>query len=407
MKLARPQPGSPADELYGKMTIAAVVFAAVFEIGYFANSHPPFDALGYLIGRDFVNSWMGGRAAWGGNPAAWFDFESYNAALRALFGGSFPEHNWSYPPHLLLFTWPLAFLPYLPAYALWCALGFAVYLAVASAGEKRPGRILMLAVAPAVLVNIFGGQNGFFTAALLIAALRMLDRRPILSGVLFALLTIKPQLGLLVPLMLALTGRWRCLMTAIAASLALAALTVLIFGPQIWIDYVKVAMPMQQSVLAHGSGIFPAMMPTAFMNARIAHLPLEWCWAVQGVMSALAIAALVWTFWKPRDRTLSVALFVTASFLATPYAFNYDMVVFGWIVLLLRDHEGSTIYDHRLALAVWTLPVTAILLGLAGIPLSSLVLASFAGRLLWRLARGEAPEMQGKAAGVRLAAAAS
>lgn len=404
MIFARPQPGSPVEELYGKMTIAAVVFTVVFEIGYFANSHPPFDALGYLIGRDFINSWMGGRAAWDGNPAAWFDFETYNAALRGLFGANFPEHNWSYPPHLLLFTWPLASLSYLPAYVTWCALGFAIYLLVAAAGEKRPGRILMLAVAPAVLVNIFAGQNGFFTAALLIGGLGQLERRPIVSGILFGLLTIKPQLGLLLPLMLVLTARWRCLAAAIATTLALASATAAIFGVNVWLDYLKIAMPMQQLVLTHGSGIFPAMMPTAFMNARIANLPLEWAWTVQALMSAAAVAAMIWTFWRPRDRVLSTALFVTASFLATPYAFNYDMVVFGWIALMLRDHASNTLADHRLAFAVWTLPVTTILLGLAGIPISSLVLAAFAGRLLWRLVHGEEHERRAKTAAMRVSA---
>jgi hypothetical protein len=320
-----------------------------------------------------------------------------------LFGANFPEHNWSYPPHLLLFTWPLALLPYLPAYVVWCALGYAIYLFVVLRAERRPNRVLMYALAPAVLVNVFAGQNGLFTAALMIGALSLMDRRPILSGVLFALLTMKPQLGLLVPLMLVLTARWRVLGSAFVCTLALAGVTALLFGVNVWIDYIKVAMPMQQIVLTHGSGIFPAMMPTAFMNARIANLPLEWCWAVQGVVSAAAIAAVVWTFWKPRDRALSLALFVTTSFLVTPYAFNYDMVVFTWVVMLIRDHEASTMKDHRLALAVWTLPVSTILLGLAHIPVSSLVLMAFAARLLWRLAH---EEMRVKADASALPAAA-
>jgi hypothetical protein len=220
------------------------------------------------------------------------------------------------------------------------------------------------------------------------------------------LLTFKPQLGLLVPLMLILTAQWRCLAAASVAALVLAGVTAAIFGPQIWVDYVTVAMPMQQLVLTHGSGIFPAMMPTAFMNARIAGLPLEWCWAIQAVISAAAVAAVVWTFWKSRDRVLSIALFVTASFLVTPYAFNYDMVVFTFIVMMIRDHEGSTRTDHRLALSTWTLPVTTILLGLANIPVSSLVLVAFAARLIWRLAHKTAPEKTPATGALPLSAAA-
>ena len=44
----------------------------------------------------------------------------------------------------------------------------------------------MLALAcPAVLINVGHGQNGFLTAALLGGALVLLDRRPIVAGILF------------------------------------------------------------------------------------------------------------------------------------------------------------------------------------------------------------------------------
>src|SRR6185503_11273055 len=87
-----------ADDLYTKLTVAGIVFTIIFELGYFPFTRPPFDPLGYLIGRDFVNTWMGAGAALAGNPQPWFDFDTYNRALQALFGPSFPEHNWSYPP---------------------------------------------------------------------------------------------------------------------------------------------------------------------------------------------------------------------------------------------------------------------------------------------------------------------
>jgi len=173
------------DQFYVKMAVAALAFAAVFEAGYFYTAAPPFDALGYLIGRDFVNTWMGARGALQGHVASWFDFDTYNAALRQVFGPNFPEHHSSYPPHLLLFTWPLGLLPYLPAYAIWSIAGLALYVLVAAGGERRTDRLLLLAVAPAVVVNVYGGQNGFLTAALLIGGLSLLDKRPIVSGVLF------------------------------------------------------------------------------------------------------------------------------------------------------------------------------------------------------------------------------
>jgi alpha-1,2-mannosyltransferase len=121
-------------------------------------------------------------------------------------------------------------------------------------------------------------------------------------------------------------------------------------------------MPLQSEILTAGQGIFTIMIPTVFMNARIGHLPLDVAWALQIATSLAAVAAVAWTYWRRRDPTLSTALLVTASFLVTPYAFNYDMVVFGWVIALLREKGGAPL-DDRLALAVWTLPVTAMVMG--------------------------------------------
>jgi alpha-1,2-mannosyltransferase len=165
-------------------------------------------------------------------------------------------------------TWPLAFLPYLPAYLVWCALGMALYVAAASDGGRRPERLLMLVVAPAAWINIFAGQSGFLTAALMIAGLAGLDRRPVLSGICFGLLTIKPQLGVLIPLMLVLTQQWRAILAAALTVAALVIATGLLFGFDIWPEYFRQVTPLQSEILTAGQGIFTIMMPTVFMNAR-------------------------------------------------------------------------------------------------------------------------------------------
>jgi hypothetical protein len=392
-------PANPAptqDELYAKFTVAAAVFFVVFELSFFAVSKVPSFALpsvdisGYAVGRDFLNTWMGGRAAIEGHTAAWLDFETYNTVLRDMLGPAFPDHFWSYPPHLLLYTWPLALMPYLPAYALWCVLGLALYLWAAWSGGVRRQHMLFLAVAPAVAVNVFFGQNGFVTAALLIGGLAHLDRKPVFAGVLFGILTIKPQFGLLLPVLLVMTGRWRVIAAAVVTTAALVALTSLWFGPDIWLEYVRKVMPQQQWLMTNGGGLLMPMVSSAFVNARLVGLPLDVCWWVQAAVSCGALAMVVWTFWRKRDPVLSLALFVTATFLFSPWMLNYDMVVFGFVVALLRQRDDNTLADHRLALAVWTLPVTMLLFGAAHIPVAMLVLPAFAGRLIWRLARGHA-----------------
>jgi alpha-1,2-mannosyltransferase len=373
-----------ATEIFFKIALAMGVMVAGLEIGYLIYSPLPYDPVGYMVGRDFVNTWIGGQLALTGDPSAYFGPQAYNRLLGEIFGPGYPRHIWSYPPTFLLFTWPFGLMPYMPAYILYSLIGLITYLAVASEGELNADRLLLLILSPAVIVNIWCGQTGFFEAALLIGGLVSLERRPILAGVLFGLLTIKPHFGLLLPIVLVLTGRWRMIATAGATAAVLVLAATLAFGPHVWTAYVNDAMPTQGEVIAKSFEHFMAHMPTAFMNARVAGFSIPVAIAAQALLSALAVAAVVWTFWRRRDRDLSNMLLVTVTFLATPYAFNYDMVVFGWVALKLMERNDTEAWDYVLMLAVWATPFLTIPAGMAGLPISVLPMAALAGRLLWR-----------------------
>jgi hypothetical protein len=377
------------ESTFFKLALACGVLVAGIEIGWLVISPLPYDVSGYVIGRDFVGTWAGAKAALTGNPAQYFGFEAFNALLQDLFRADYPAHNWGYPPHLLLFTWPLAFLPYVAAYVVYCALGFALYIAVVRDGDRRLDHVALLALAPAVTLNIWTGQNGFFTAALLIGGLTQLDRRPLAAGVLFGLLSVKPQLGFLLPIMLALTGRWRVIAAAAATIAVLAVLVAIVFGPRIWMDYFEIAIPVQSRITTEWRGFSITMMPTAFMNLQLIGAPVPLSSGVQAMVSLVTLAAVVWVFWRPRDSVLSLTFFIGATFLFTPYAFSYDMVAFGWVVLKLLDRSDNDGCDYALMLAVWALPFATILMGLAGLPGSSLPILGLTGRLLWRIGRAE------------------
>ncbi len=376
-------------DTFFKLAFAIGLLVVGLEVGYLLYSPLPYDPVGYLVGRDFVNTWLGAQVALTGDPGAYFGVDAYNALLAERFGGKYPLHIWSYPPHLLLFTWFWGLMPYTTAYILHCVVGLILYLAVVTDGQRRADHLVLLILAPAVTVNIWCGQNGFLIAVLLVGGLIQLDRRPVLAGVLFGLLSIKPQLGVLIPLMLVLTGRWRTIAAAAATVVALLAVTTLVFGPKVWTAYVNGAMPTQTRVFLKDFEHFMTHMPTAFMSARVAGFSLSTAAWAQGVVSAATVIAVVWTFWRRREPDLSNALFVTAVFLVTPYAFNYDMVAFGWVVIKLMDRPDNDAWDYGLMLAVWALPLLTVPIGMAGIPLAFLPLLALAGRLLWRIWKAE------------------
>jgi hypothetical protein len=232
---------------------------------------------------------------------------------------------------------------------------------------------------------------------LLIGGLLSLDRRPILAGVLFGILTIKPQIGMLLPVILLLERRWLTIASAVVTTAILVVLTAMLFGWHVWVEFYDKVIPQQHWLTENGSGLLFAVVSSVFYGARLLHLPLGIAWALQGVVSVLALAGLVWVYWKRRDRQLSLAYFVTATFLVTPYILNYDMVALGFVVALLRDRADNTTRDHQLLIAVWTLPVTMMFTALVFVPLGPIVLIWFAYRLLQRLVQNESAAVQATA----------
>jgi alpha-1,2-mannosyltransferase len=388
-------PDARIDDLYGKWSVAMLGFAVVVLMAYLCTLSPPLDVQGYALGRDFVNMWIGGRAAQAGDPAALFDFATHNLKLKDAFGPDFPPHNWSYPPHTFLFLLPLGRLPYAAALGAWTALGLVAYLTASLGGDWRRGRVLFALAAPAAAINLVTGQNGFFTTALFVGGLRLLQRRPVLAGVLFGCLTIKPQLGLLLPIMLVSEGRWRTVLAATGTALALAGLTTAMFGAAIWSDYAAKVAPVQAWVMAEGKGIFTVMMPTPFMNARIAGLDAGMAYAVQGVASAMGLAAMLWTFVRRRDPLISALVLATATFLVSPYAFDYDMGLFTALLLGLAGKAGTSPALLRMGLAVWMLPLACVVLGLFKLPVAAPTLAVFLWMLLRELRLAEVAPIAG------------
>ena len=381
------------DDLYAKCAFGSGVVLVVLEAIYLLSSHPAFfrpswSVMGGPIGADFVNFWMGARSVFAAGPAGWFDADVYNAAVRAMLppapAGTSHTFFWSYPPHLVLFTWPLGLMPYLAAYAVWCIGGLAVFAAAVRAGGIEARNLPFVALAPAAAANVLSGQNGFLIAALLIGGLSALDRRPILAGVLFGILTVKPQFGLLLPVMLILTGRGRTIAAAVATTAVLVAVTAALYDPDIWIECLT-KTGAQEVRLLQTIGLY--LMPSAFAGMRLLGLPAEPAWAVQAVQSAAALAATVWTFRRRRDGTLSIALLVTATFLFTPYSYWYDLTAIAYVAGLLRQRDDNTALDHCLILAAWALPVAMVIasLVLPLVPVAYLVLPALGARLLWRL----------------------
>jgi hypothetical protein len=321
------------------------------------------------------------------DPGRWYDAALYQRELASLLGPGYPGQNWSYPPTVMLLAAPFGRLGYLPALLIWTLAGLAIFLAVAARalGDRRA--LLALTVAPAVVFCLISGQSSLFTAAMLIGIFANLERRPLIAGVLIGLLTLKPQLGLLFPIVLIASGRWRAFAAASLTALALAAAATALFGTQAWIDFLRLGLPTQNLVLADPEHIGTPYYPTVFMNLRGIGLPYAAAMSVQAAFAAAAAAAIAWAFRcrAGADPRLLLALFAACSISAVPYFLAYDTVALTFAALALL---AGGLLDARggwLARLVYWLPLLQIGLGTLHVPGPALIAPAFAAFIVLRL----------------------
>jgi hypothetical protein len=347
----------------------------------------PRDGTTLVVGRDFLNFWMYGRAAFLPDPSRWYDAGAYREALTPLLGANYPGQNWSYPPTVMLIAAPFGLLPYLPALLIWTAIGLSVFAAAAMRwlGDRRA--LLSAMVSPALIFCLMSGQSSLLSAAMLIGIFILLDRRPLVAGVLIGLLTLKPQLGILFPIVLIASGRWRVFAAAAIASLVLAALVVTLFGAQAWIDFVTRGLPTQNVVLTDPDGIATPFYATVFMNLRGIGAGYGQAMAAQAAVAAAAVGALAWAFRyrKDADPRLLFALFAACSIAAVPYFALYDTLALTAASLALL---AGGLLDTRgawLTRFVYWLPLLQICLGNLHIPGPALIAPIFALYIVQRL----------------------
>jgi len=261
----------------------------------------PRDNTTLPLGRDFLNFWMYGRAAFSDEPGRYYDLFAYQDALAKFLGPGFPGQNWSYPPSVMLLAAPFGLVNYLTALAIWTVLNIVLFVAVARKHAPDSRMLILVMISPAVTFCLISGQSSLVTAAMLLTIFAWLDKKPIAAGALIGLITIKPQLGFLFPLILIASGRWRVFASAAVTTLALVAITTLLFGIEVWQDFLSKGMPVQNRILADPDLVATPFYTTVFMNVRGLDLPPSIAMAVQLVFSAFAVAVLIWAFWAKRD----------------------------------------------------------------------------------------------------------
>ncbi|HEX8241024.1 MAG TPA: glycosyltransferase family 87 protein [Allosphingosinicella sp.] len=362
-----------------------ILVSLLFVQDIFATHFTPWPSIrGTAIwGRDFANVYTSGNLALEGRLDLLYDLKGYSAWQDALFDGALRNHNYSYPPPTLLYTWAFALLPYPLALLSWLLVTGAAFAAAARPYLRDAGLPAWLAlVAPATLLNVWAGHYGLLIGALWLGAFHLLPRRPVLAGVLIGLMLVKPHLAILAPLILARRGEWRAFAAAAATVAALVAVSALAFGPELWRTWLGVTVGVQTAMVDDVGTYFLTMMPTVVPTVSAFGFPGAVAWTLQILAAGGAVAALL--LHMPRDSRAAGLAGGVATFLVLPYAFNYDMAVPGLAALLMlaRLRREPASGPSFLLLLAFLLPLVVQTFGLLHLPAPALILAALLALML-------------------------
>jgi alpha-1,2-mannosyltransferase len=359
-------------ERLGPLRFAALFAVLLVSAGWLAGGlgtswwyHPPglVNAGGSAIGRDFVAPWSASALALAGHPAAAYDQVAFRAAETETIGVPVPFIAWFYLPSFLLLALPLALLPYLAALALWLGAPLLALARLLCRFLPHPLAPIAALIFPATAQCLISGQNGILSAALLAGGLLGLATRPVLAGLLFGLLSYKPQLAAAVFAALLFGRHWRALAAALATALALAAASLAAFGWESW-RIGLATLGTAREALETGQIAWDRLV-TVFGAARLAGAGITAAYALQSLTALAALAMLWWVWRRPAPLALRGSALALAIPLTTPYAFDYDLVLLllplAW---LLREGMASGFRRGEAALLVlvWLCPVAGWLL---------------------------------------------
>ena len=302
---------------------------------------------GLLIGEatpvagDFINLYAAAQLTLQGRAHEVVDPERFAAFERTIIPEDIGFRLWAYPPHSLLLAWPFGLLGFFLSLTLFSALG----LWLLALGARRDG-----------------------------------DRVSVLGA---ALLTIKPQMGFLLPVLWLIQRRWKLIALTSVATLALVGLTLLLWGPGIWEDYRGKSLTLLDQFEREGTRPFLHMIPSVFIAGRVLALPSDLALIAHAAFALAVGGLLVWRLIAVRDNELRTAMVLIAPALISPYLHSYDlaMLAAGGLIVARRclgPMDAATLLVALVILVNWALPNLLLTLNAAGWPVApAIILALF------------------------------
>lgn len=347
--------------VYATVFVGTIAVIAITTVGLRISEHG-------LVGPDFLAFYTSGTLTNNGNALGAYDQEIFETGLRAFVPDDQPLGlMWQYPPTMFFLTTLLAAIPYKISYflwmaATWTALGFAI-----KAISARSHAWILLTFSPLTVPVVISGQISLGTAALLVLAAWKPKSQWLLAGLMAGLLTLKPQLGILLPVAFLATGAYRAFFTAAVSGILLHLPSFIVFGIDGWLDFLAAVRRLGEDVAGPGQNTPPDGMTTIFGQLRVIGVP-SWLALSTQYGVTIFVATVVWSVFRKDDQPpLGVrpdfdlarcSVLCSGAVLASPYAYAYEMTALVPVAFLLGIRARH-----------WSSPLGFLLIGSAALML--------------------------------------
>jgi hypothetical protein len=320
----------------------------------FATKTMWFSRLGSWSDRNLVDFdvfHIVGRQVWLGSVNQAYHFIDFLHLQRAASGGHGSFMPWTYPPQFDLLLAPFGLIPLGLAYVMFVGATFAFYAVVLRAVAGNNFVLLLIMFLPTIEVTMACGQNGFLTAGLIGLVCLFFEDRPIVAGLALGLMVIKPHLAIAFAVHALLKRSWTVVATAAAVVLASSAICTAVLGVQIWADSLQ---SIRDSSTFLQQGYYPLFrMISVYAALRTAGLSVSVAFLGQIVAAIFALGLVAFFVFRKMPLRESLGLTAALSVCISPYAYDYDFLIFGMgmAILLPRLQEKTSAGERSIIYA--------------------------------------------------------
>lgn len=281
--------------------------------------------------------------------------------LRSYVLDRFPDvhghFGWFYPPLFYFCVLPFGYLPlYFPAFLPFAGLSLGALMGVLKRALGSEIRWVVLFSSAGFWLNLLRGQNGSLTAALMLLTLISLKQRPRWAGFSLALLTIKPQLALLLPALFLKVGAWRSFFWFVLTLAGLTGLSLWVLGDGTWSAWLG-SLSLAQALLEHDefNSDYWYHTTSVYTCLRLLGVSSVWAYMAHFCMALMVAGASLWAWRDAVPLEKKGSLMVLASLLMSPYVMEYDLCA---TLIVLYWGAGFLDRSWRWVLVVlWQLPL--------------------------------------------------